>query len=432
MNILLVGDGAREHIIAEQIAKHSELYAIMSKKNPGISKLAKKFYLTDITSPKLVQSCVKNEKIDLAFASPDAVLAAGISDALEKTGIPICSPTKSAARIEWDKGYARRLMKKHNVKGSPIFEIIENESQAVKFIKDLNLEIVIKPLGLTGGKGVMVSGEHFTNSECALKYINKLLKEDGQVLLEEKLDGEELSIQLFTDGKNIALMPPVQDHKRAYEGDKGPNTGGMGAYSTGALLPFMKEQDLEIGKEISQSIIDALRKENAQFKGVLYTQLMLTKKGAKLIEFNSRFGDPEAMNVLALLDSPLSAIFQSISDENLKLPKFLNKNTVVKYLVPKGYPNNSIKDSEIKINEKQIIKNNAKYYCASVYENQGKIFTTKSRAIAVLGLGDSLNDAEQKAEKAAQCISGPVWYRRDIGTESLVQRHTEHMKRVYK
>lgn len=429
MKVLLVGSGAREHIIAEQIARSAELYAIMDRKNPGIAKLAQKYYITDTANPEAIGLWAMNEGMDLAFASPDAVLAAGVSDALEKAGIQIASPIKAAARIEWDKSYARNLMKKYKIGGSPGFKIVRTEKEALKVIKDLG-EIVVKPLGLTGGKGVRVWGDHFKTRKDALSYIKEVLKKDRRVLLEEKLEGEEFSLQVFSDGKRIALMPPVQDHKRAYIFDKGPNTGGMGAYSSGKLLPFMRDSDLEQGREISQKIVDAMRKEDAQFKGILYTQLMCTKDGVKLIEFNARFGDPEAMNVLSLLKTQFVDVLQSIADEKLIAPAFSEKATVVKYLVPIGYPEKPSAGNVISLNEKKIWDSGAKCYYASVYEKDGKIYTTHSRAVAVVGINDTLSGAEEKAEEACEFISGPVWHRKDIGTNLLVQKRVEHMRRL--
>ncbi|MDD5337405.1 MAG: hypothetical protein PHS02_02880 [Candidatus ainarchaeum sp.] len=291
MKVLLVGSGAREHIIAEQIARSAELYAIMDRKNPGIARLAQKFYITDTANPEAIGLWAINEGIDLAFASPDAVLAAGVSDALEKAGIPTASPLKAAARIEWDKSYARTLMKNHNMKGSLEFEIVKTEKEAAKVIKDLN-EVAVKPLGLTGGKGVKVSGDHFKTQKEAVAYCKEVIKKDKSVLIEEKADGEEFSLQVFSDGTRICAMPPVQDHKRAYDFDRGVNTGGMGSYTSGKLLPFMAQSDLEQGREITQQVVDAMRQDGVSFKGILYTQLMCTADGVKLIEFNARFGDP--------------------------------------------------------------------------------------------------------------------------------------------
>lgn len=427
MKVLLVGNGAREHILAERIAEGAELYAAMGKKNPGIAKLAKNYHIGDILNGDAVAAWAASQGVEMVFASPDAVLAAGVSDACAKAGIQAASPMKSAARIEWDKSYARNLMKQHNIPGSPIFEIVSTEAEASNLIRDLN-EVAIKPIGLTGGKGVRVSGDHFRNQGEAIAYACEIVKKDGRVLIEEKLEGEEFSLQLFSDGKRISIMPPVQDHKRAFTGDRGANTGGMGSYTSGRLLPFMHESDLEEGRKISQGVIDAMRNEGNEFRGVLYTQVMCTKDGIRLIEFNSRFGDPEAMNVLSVLATPFVEILQSIADQSLKPASFSESATVVKYLVPNGYPDKPVSDSEIKVDERSIEDSGAKQYYAAVYEKEGKVYTTSSRAVAIVGTAQTLSEAQKKAEYATRFVSGPLWHREDIGSDELVQKRIDHMK----
>jgi phosphoribosylamine--glycine ligase len=225
-------------------------------------------------------------------------------------------------------------------------------------------------------------------------------------------------------------MPPVQDHKRAFEGDSGPNTGGMGSYSTGLTLPFVDISDVKTAEEILQHVIDAMKKEDAEFKGVLYGQFMVTKDGLKIIEFNSRFGDPEAMNVLSVIQSSFIDTLQSISDGKLGQTAFFQKATVVKYLVPEGYPGKSVKDSQLEIDERGIWDSGAKIYYASVYEKHNKIYTSSSRAIAVAAVDNDIAIAEQKAEEATKYIKGPVWHRKDIGTKALLQKRVDHMKRL--
>jgi len=273
MKVLLVGNGAREHVIAERLAEDCELYTVMSKKNPAIAQLSKECRVCDIESPEAVRDAIDGMGVDLGFSSPDATLAAGISDVLADAGMAVASPSKSASRIEWDKGFMRRLMEEHKIHGSPRHEVVKNTDDAIRVVRDYEY-VAIKPLGLTGGKGVKVSGDHFNTVEEKIGYAQELIRKDGSVLIEEKLVGEEFTLQAFSDGSRVAPMPPVQDHKRAFVGDKGPNTGGMGSYSTGKVLPFLEESDIESGKKIMQEVVDALKKEGAPFKGVLYGQFM--------------------------------------------------------------------------------------------------------------------------------------------------------------
>ncbi len=427
MKVVLVGNGAREHAIAERLAEDCELYAVMSKKNPAIAQLSKEYWICNIENPKEVKSVLEGKEFDLGFSSPDATLEAGVSDALAECGMLVASPSKAASRVEWDKSYMRSLHEKHQVGGCPLHEIVTDPESAAKLIKEYG-QVAIKPLGLTGGKGVKVSGDHFTNIDEKIAYAESLIKKDGSVLIEEKLVGEEFTLQAFCDGSRIALMPPVQDHKRAYEGDSGPNTGGMGSYTTGNILPFLKDSDIEDARTIIQDTAHALKKDGSPFKGILYGQFMATKDSVKLIEFNARFGDPEAMNVLSLLEGSLTDVFLSMAEGQLQPPKFSEDCTVVKYLVPDGYPKDPQKDKPVNINSAELEKTGAKIYYASVYEESGKILTTSSRAFGVMGRAASLDEAEKVAESACSHVSGPLWHRKDIGTAKLVERRCEHMR----
>jgi len=422
MKVLLVGNGAREHVIAERIAEKAELYAVMSKKNPAIAKLSTKYWICDIENPEEVEKSLEGQKFDLGFSSPDGTLAAGISDVLAKFCSGVASPSKSASRIEWDKAYARNLMKDNDIPGLPAFKIVKSEAETRSFIKEIG-ELAVKPIGLTGGKGVRIMGEHLNSEDEVAEYVNSLIDKDGGVVLEERLKGEEFTYQAFCDGEHIAMMPPVQDHKRAFEGDEGPNTGGMGSYSTGEILPFLEQKDLDEAQEIMKKTIQAMNKEGNPFKGILYGQFMVTKNGVKVIEFNARFGDPEAMNVVPLVKDSFVDVLKKMADGTLDTVEFEDKSTVVKYLVPEGYPGNSKKDSEVHVAE----TGSSRVYYASVYEKDGKVYTTGSRAFGILGIADTVEQAEKIAEQGCKDAAGPLWYRKDIGTKELIEKRISHM-----
>jgi phosphoribosylamine--glycine ligase len=427
MKVVLVGNGAREHIIAERLSKDCELYSVMSRKNPAIAQLSKKHWICDIEDAAAVRNALKGEEFDLGFASPDATLAAGVSDALASMGMLVASPTKAASRIEWDKSFMRKLLDKHRVRGSPRHGMATSAEDASRLMKDLG-DVAIKPLGLTGGKGVRVSGDHFSTHEEGMEYVRSLIKKDGVALVEEKIVGEEFTLQAFCDGSRSSVMPPVQDHKRAFVGDTGPNTGGMGSYSTGSRLPFMEDRDIEDGKKIIQETVHALKKEGSPFHGVLYGQFMATREGLKVVEFNARFGDQEAMNVLALIHGPLSDTFLSVAEGQLHAPSFEDACTVVKYLVPEGYPDNPRKGAPVVIDGAGIESCGASVYYASVYEEGGSVRTTGSRAFGILGKAESLPEAEAISERGCACVAGQVWHREDIGTDALVRKRVDRMK----
>lgn len=430
MKVLLVGGGGREHAIAEAIArseKNPELYAAMSKKNPGIARLCKDFLLIKETDTALVDYAVSNG-IELAVIGPEAPLAAGIADALWDKGIPVAGPRKAAAQVEFDKAWTRSFMEKYNIAGCPQFRVFrKGEKGSNEFIDELK-DVVIKPAGLTGGKGVRVMGDHF-DIEGAKEYANEILKKDD-IVVEERLIGEEFTLQAFVDGTTLAFAPPVQDHKRAFEGDKGPNTGGMGSYNDSKdILPFMTGSDHDAAKEIMKETVSAIKKETGvPYQGILYGQFMATVKGVSVIEFNARFGDPEAMNVLPLLETDILDIYTGVVKGTLDKVdvSFKEQATVCKYAVPAGYPDDPQADSVVEISD---IGDSLLFY-SSVYEKDNKIYTTSSRALAVVGISGTISDAEKIAEDGLSGLIGNLFSRHDIGKEGLIRKRIEHMKEL--
>ena len=427
MKILVVGGGGREHAIAAALARNpeTEIVSVMARKNPGIAALAKKTLLAKETDTARVVAFARETGADCAFIGPESPLEAGVVDELEAAGIAAIGPTRAAARLETDKGFCREMMNRHMIKGCPLYRVFHSLEDAVSFIESYDGDLVVKPIGLTGGKGVRIMGEQVDRAG-AISYVRSL---NGEAVIEERLLGEEFTLQAFVDGNHLVPMPLVQDHKRAHEGDTGPNTGGMGSYSLpDHMLPFVTKPDYSHALDIMKEVVAAMGRTGQPYKGILYGQFMNTADGPKVIEFNARFGDPEAMNVLSLLTSDLSEIVSRIAEGSLSKTQvmFAPKATVCKYLVPDGYPDAPHAGETITLGK----DSGALLYYANVEQNGGQLVTQSSRTLAYVGIGDTLEAAEQSAEKAASSVKGRVFYRRDIGTRALLDRRVAHMKEL--
>ncbi|GAA0722319.1 phosphoribosylamine--glycine ligase [Halorubrum trapanicum] len=418
--VLLVGGGGREHAIARAVADDCALYACASVRNPGIRRLADGFEAIDETDAAAVADYALDAGADLAVIGPESALEAGVADALDDAGVYAFGPRAEEARLETDKAYQRRFMEENAIPGCPDYAVFDDTEAACEHIDEYDGDLAVKPAGLTGGKGVKVIGDQVTAEE-AKAYLRD--SDYDRVVLEERLVGEEFTIQAFVANGDARTTPAVQDHKRAYEGDEGPNTGGMGSYTdTGFSLPFMTEGDYDAAVDVLDAVVDAL----PDYKGVLYGQFMLTDEGPKVVEFNARFGDPEAMNTLPVLDTPFVDVLAAARDgESLPELSFSGEATVCKYAVPDGYPTDPDAGAEIAVDEESA--GDALLYYASVDERDGRLYTTTSRAFAVVGRGDSIAAAETQAEDALAAAGDRVRIRHDIGTAALVERRIEHM-----
>lgn len=375
----------------------------------------------------------REERPDFVMVGPEDPLAAGVVDALQdELGIPCIGPTQSLARLESSKAFTRELLVKHQIPGNPEFKVFRTLNGIEGYLKKLG-GYVVKPDGLTGGKGVKLSDAHLFSIADAVNYCGELLREGHPaVVIEEKLDGEEFSLQSFCDGTHVVDMVVVQDHKRAWEGDTGPNTGGMGSYSCADhSLPFLLPRQVQEASAINAAMASALRAETGQkYKGILYGGFMATRDGIRLLEYNARFGDPETLNVLSLLKTDLVEICEAIIEESLhEAPVAFEKlATVCKYVVPEGYPENPAKGKVIDLGAVPVESEKLRVYHASVEEKEGQLFLSGSRAVALVGIGKDLEEAQAIAESAASAVRGPVFHRRDIGTRQLIEHRIAHMR----
>jgi phosphoribosylamine--glycine ligase len=423
--VLLVGGGGREHAIARALAgSDAELYACAGNRNPGIADLAAGFETLETTNPSAVTAYADEVGATLAVVGPEAPLEAGVADALDDAGVYAFGPRADEARIETDKAFQRRFMARHDVPGCPDFETFEDVEAACDYIDASDGDLAVKPAGLTGGKGVRVIGDQVTAEE-AKAYVRE--SDYDRIVLEERLVGEEFTVQALVANGEMRVTPAVQDHKRAYEGDEGPNTGGMGSYSDAELhLPFMDESDFMDAVDVLRATVDALE----GYKGVLYGQFMLTADGVTVVEFNARFGDPEAMNTLPLMSTPLLDVLTAARDgESLPSLTFQPKATVCKYAVPEGYPTAPEAGARVTIDASSA--GDALRFYASVDEREDGIYTTTSRSYAVVGVAETITEAEEIAEGALQRAGTEgLRVRHDIGTPDLVQRRIDHMREI--
>jgi phosphoribosylamine--glycine ligase len=370
---------------------------------------------------------------DFVFVGPEDPLEAGVVDELEQRGIPCVGPRRALARLESSKAFARELLARHAIPGNPQFRIFRDLDGVEAYLRALG-EYAVKPDGLTSGKGVRVSGAHLGSIGEAVAYAREVLAGHPAVVIEEKLDGEEFSLQSFCDGEHVVDMVVVQDHKRAHEGDRGPNTGGMGSYSCADhRLPFLSAEDVRQASAINAAVARALLAETGQrYRGILYGGFMVTGKGLRLIEYNARLGDPEALNVLPLLKTDLADVCEAIVGGTLDrvAVEFAKLATVCKYVVPEGYPDSPVRGARISLARVPPQSERMQYFYASVDERADGLHLTGSRAIGFVGIAPALPEAEAIAEEAAGAVEGPVFHRRDIGTAELVARRCEHVRRL--
>lgn len=418
MDILMLGSGGREHALIKKLKespKAGKIYCAPG--NGGISKDAECVNISVMDKEGII-AFAKEKNIDLVFVAPDDPLAAGVVDALNDAGIRAFGPVAKAAEIESSKVFSKNLMKKYNIPTAG-YEVFSDPEKAIAYIEEQNkFPTVIKADGLALGKGVIIA-QNLEEAKDAVKEImeDKKFGESGNnVVIEEFLTGPEVSVLAFTDGKTLKPMISSMDHKRALDGDKGLNTGGMGTISPN---PYYTDDIAEVCmKTIFMPTVEAMNKEGRPFKGCLYFGLMLTPNGPKVIEYNSRFGDPEAQVVLTLLDSDLVDIVNAVIDERLDEVdiKWSNDNAACIVMASGGYPEAYKKGIEMNgFDENGQVDGAVVFHAGTKFEN-GKFYTNGGRVIGVTAKGETLEKALDNAYAAVEKINfDGAHYRKDIG-----------------
>jgi phosphoribosylaminoimidazole synthetase/phosphoribosylamine--glycine ligase len=420
-NILIIGSCAREQSIIKHLYNESmdvTLYCMGTNHNPGIKKMVKQFSLyTDNTA---VLHYSQTHAINLVIIGPEKYLADGLVDLLEDNGISCIGPRKEHARIETDKQYARNLMPQAVNPKYKLFNSLsshEDIATYIDFIRELDYSYVIKPTGLCSGKGVQVSGLHFTNDTEGLKYASEQIKAGQAILIEEKIIGDEFTLMSYTDGEHLSHMPLVRDYKLLNEGDSGPNTGSMGCITYNDHgMPFLSLEDIDHAQHLNEMVIELLASQSKHiYRGVIYgSYIKCHKTGAiKLIEFNCRYGDPECVNVLELLETRLIDIYDSIINKTLDKCAITYKPLAVisKYLVPNHYPDAKISEPFYDIDLEWYNQHEAHILCSSMNNYQ----STQSRTLVYTDSGNLLETLRQSINMALEPLAVNFKFRRDIG-----------------
>ena len=413
MKVLVVGSGGRCHAIVERLSKSPQVDKIFcAPGNAGIAALAECVAIKETEVEKLKAFAIDNN-VELTVVGPEVALEAGIANSFKESGLRIFGPTREAARIETSKQFAKDLMHKYGVP-TAAYATFEDFDAAMEYVKAGSLPTVLKYDGLAAGKGVVIA-ETMEEAEAALR---DMLQDEkfgkGKVVVEEYLEGPEFSLLCFVNGKDVYPMPVAQDHKRAYDGDKGPNTGGMGAYTE---LPFITEEDLTYAMDkIIRPTAAAMVEEGCPFCGVLYGGLMKTKSGIKVIEFNARFGDPETEVILPRMTSDICQVFCDVADGKQPTIEWNAMATLGIVLASKGYPGSYEKGYAIEGTEEV----DGSIYHMGTALKDGKYVTSGGRVMIVVCEAPSLREAQQKAAaEVAKIKCENLFHRTDIGDKAF-------------
>jgi phosphoribosylamine--glycine ligase len=429
MNILVVGNGGREHALAWKLAQSPRAKRVfVAPGNAGTAGVAENVEIAADDISGLVKFAQQNQ-VELTVVGPEAPLVAGIVDAFQHAKLRVFGPSKAAAQLEGSKVFCKNLLHSADVPSAD-YHVFRDPESASRFITDRypneneQVPLVIKADGLAAGKGVIVC----SSRRDALNAVDRIArqKEFGaagrQLIIEERLDGQEVSVLALTDGRTILTLPPAQDHKPAHDGDTGPNTGGMGAYSP---TPLIDDRMLRwIEEHILVPTIHTLKRSRQPFKGILYAGLMITNQGPKVLEYNVRFGDPECQPLLMRLQSDLLDLLDAAVDgklDEVKPPVWDPRPAVSVVMASEGYPGDYEKGRVIRGLEEAVALPNVQVFHSGTKLVDGQVVTNGGRVLAVTALGDSISAAKLQAYTAVKCIRWPgAWCRKDISDKALL------------
>lgn len=421
MKVLVIGGGGREHAVCKKLSESKDVTQILcAPGNAGIAQVARCIPKVKATDVEGIVALAKKEKVDFVCVTPDDPLALGCVDRLEEEGIPAFGPTAYAAQMEASKIFSKNLMRKYGIPTAKC-EIFTEMDKALAYLDTQKAPIVVKADGLALGKGVVVAAtiEEAKNAVIEMMEGGKFGKSGARVLIEECMVGREVTVLCFCDGKTIRPMPASQDHKRVFDGDKGPNTGGMGAFAPSPL--YTEEIAERTEKEILIPTLNAMNSEGFTFKGVLYVGLMLTKDGPKVVEYNARFGDPETQVVLPLLESDLFAIMRAVREGRLAETdiRWKKESAACIVLASGGYPE-KYESGKLISGLEDAEAAGATVYHAGTKKTDAGYVTAGGRVLGVTALGDTLADAVHSAYAAAEKIHFEgAHMRRDIGSRDM-------------
>jgi len=428
MNVLIVGSGGREHALAWKISQSPRVDRVfVAPGNAGTAMDAENVDLSPGDFTKLIEFARQNH-VGLTVVGPEAPLADGIVDAFGQAKLRVFGPSKAAAKLEGSKVFCKNLLHSADVPTAE-YSVFRDAESASKFIQDRypdagqDVPVVVKADGLAAGKGVIVC----RNRDQALKAIDRVARKrefgdaGSQLVIEGRLDGQEASVLAITDGRTIVVLPPAQDHKPAYDGDQGPNTGGMGAYCP---TPLVDERTLErIQQDVLVATVHAMKRSRTPFSGVLYAGLMLTNQGPKVLEYNVRFGDPECQPLLMRLQSDLVDLLDATVDGRLAEidpPKWDPRPSICVVMASEGYPGSYEKGKVIRGLEEAAKLPDVKVFHAGTTVCDGKTVTSGGRVLGVTALGSSISTAKLQAYTAVKCIRWDgAWCRKDISDKAL-------------